>query len=211
MMRIAHSTALSPLVFSTLISCALFGKSAVLAEGTQLSEGNTPECCAKSTNKALPMLKVNDKAPDFRLLSQSGKSIKLSELLGKSVVVVYFYPKDFTSICTKESKAFRDSYEVFKQAGAEVVGISADSVESHKSFAEAEHLPFILLSDSDDRVRKLWRVPNSMGFLPGRVTYVIDKRGVIRSVFDAQLEDKKHVTEALKVIDQLKKESSSKS
>ncbi len=173
-----------------------------------VSASPAQDCCSNSVSESPPMLKVNDKAPDFTLLSQSGQSVKLSSLLGTSVVVVYFYPKDFTPICTKECQAFRDSYQSFTEAGAEVIGISADSVDSHKSFAEEQHLPFILLSDTDNRVRKLWKVPSSMKVLPGRVTYVIDKKGIIRSVFNAPLEDKKHVTEALKVIEDLKKESS---
>ena len=176
------------------------GISAVMAEDTDASAKS--ECCAPS--KSVSMLKVNEKAPDFTLRSQLDKPVKLSSFQGKSIVVVYFYPKDFTPICTKESKAFRDSYEAFKQAGAEVIGISGDSVESHKSFAEEHKLPFLLLSDTDDKVRKSWKIPNSIGTLPGRVTFVIDKKGIVRSVFNAPTEDKKHVTGALEVIENLK-------
>jgi thioredoxin-dependent peroxiredoxin len=191
------------LSLSTIMNC---GISPVLAEEKE----STPECCAHPA-KALSILKVNDKAPDFTLPSQLDKPVKLSSFQGKSIVVVYFYPKDFTPICTKESKAFRDNYEAFKQAGAEVIGISGDSVESHKSFADEQKLPFLLLSDADDRVRKAWRIPNSLGALPGRVTFVIDKKGVIRSVFNAPMEDKKHVSGALEVIENLKKQIADKS
>lgn len=148
-------------------------------------------------------VKVGDPAPDFTLSSQSGTPISLKDFLGKRFVVVYFYPKDDTPGCTKESCAFRDQYEVFKLAGAEVIGISADSPESHQQFAAKYQLPFSLLSDSGNQVRKLYGVPSSFGLLPGRVTYVIDQQGIVQNVFNSQFNFKGHIEESLKIIQQL--------
>src|SRR5215470_17739362 len=120
-------------------------------------------------------VQAGDKAPDFTLPSQSGEPVRLSDRLGERVVVLYFYPKDETAGCTREACAFRDSYEVFAEAGAEVIGISSDSVESHAGFAGHHKLPFTLLSDKGGRVRKSYGVPATLGLLPGRVTYVIDR------------------------------------
>jgi thioredoxin-dependent peroxiredoxin len=150
-------------------------------------------------------VQVGQKAPDFTLSSQSGESVSLGSFAGKKAVVVYFYPKDETPGCTAESCAFRDNYEVFKEAGAEVIGISGDSVGAHKSFAANHRLPFILLSDAGNKVRKLFGVPSTLGILPGRVTYVIDQTGVVKHMFSSQLNFQGHVDEALKVIKQLQK------
>ncbi len=146
-------------------------------------------------------VKVGQRAPDFSLTSQSGETVKLSDFLEKKWVVLYFYPKDDTPGCTAESCAFRDSYEIFKDIGAEVIGISSDSTDSHNRFAGKYNLPFILLSDTDNRVRKLFGVPNTLFLLPGRVTYVIDPLGVVRHIFDSQLNFAAHVEEALKTIE----------
>jgi thioredoxin-dependent peroxiredoxin len=151
-------------------------------------------------------VQVGDKAPDFTLPSQMGDNVTLSEYLGKKNVVLYFYPKDETIGCTKEACAFRDSYEVFTGLGAEVLGISGQSVESHKSFASHHGLPFILLSDQNNTVRKLYGVPASLGVIPGRVTYIIDKKGVVRHVFNSQYQPEKHVEEAKKVLEKLNEE-----
>jgi len=140
---------------------------------------------------------VGDMAPDFTLASQSGEQISLHNLLAEKCVVLYFYPKDNTSGCTREACAFRDSYELFREAGAEVVGISSDSVASHQDFAAKHRLPFILLSDHGGRVRRRYRVSKTLGLLPGRVTYVIDRQGVVRHVFSSQMALKRHTTEAL--------------
>ncbi len=150
-------------------------------------------------------VQVGQKAPDFTLSSQSGESVSLGSFVGKKAVIVYFYPKDETPGCTAESCAFRDNYEVFKEAGAEVMGISGDSVNSHKSFAANHRLPFILLSDEGNKVRKLFGVPSTLGILPGRVTYVIDQEGVVKHMFSSQLNFQGHVDEALKIVKQLQK------
>jgi peroxiredoxin Q/BCP len=148
-------------------------------------------------------IKIGDRVPDFSLASQSGTTVKLSDFLGKKCVVLYFYPKDDTPGCTAESCAFRDSYEVFSEAGAEVIGISGDSVDSHVRFAAKYNLPFTLLSDQNNQVRKLFGVPTTMFILPGRVTYVIDKEGIVRHIFDSMLDFKAHVDEALKTVKSL--------
>jgi thioredoxin-dependent peroxiredoxin len=143
---------------------------------------------------------VGDEAPDFSLTSQTGSRFNLSDRLGTNGIVLYFYPKDNTPGCTAEAKAFRDSYEVFKEMGAEVVGISSDSVDSHMDFASQCDLPFTLLSDPGGRVRKLYGVPSTLGVLPGRVTYIIDSHGVVRHIFNSQFNATKHVEEAIRVL-----------
>ena len=139
-------------------------------------------------------------APDFSLPSQRGGLVRFRDLLGAGGVVLYFYPKDNTPGCTAEAKAFRDSYEVFKDLGADVIGISSDSVDSHLDFASRCDLPFTLLSDYRGEVRKLYGVPSTLGVLPGRVTYVIDSQGVVRHIFNSQFNAAKHVEEAVKVL-----------
>lgn len=144
-------------------------------------------------------IQVGDQAPDFSLTDQAGKSVSLSDFTGKWVVL-YFYPKDDTPGCTKESCAFRDQYEVFQSAGAEVVGVSADSPESHQAFAAKYNLPFTLLSDRGNQLRKTYGVPATLGILPGRVTYVIDPSGTVRHIFNSQLNFQGHVDESLKIL-----------
>ncbi|HEY9865410.1 MAG TPA: peroxiredoxin [Candidatus Obscuribacterales bacterium] len=142
-------------------------------------------------------VKIGDLAPDFTLTSQTGKSVSIKDFRGQKSVVLYFYPKDDTPGCTAEACAFRDSYQVFKDAGAEVIGISSDTAQSHQQFATKYNLPFILLSDTGNKVRQLYGVPATMWVLPGRVTYVIDKDGVVRHLFDSMLDFSRHVEEAL--------------
>lgn len=146
-------------------------------------------------------VKVGDVAPDFTLKSQEGSEVSLSDFRGKKNVVVYFYPKDDTPGCTKEACAFRDRHQVFQDAGAEVIGISDDSPQSHEQFAAKYNLPFTLLSDTGSQVRKLYEVPATLWILPGRVTYVIDKDGVVRHIFDSMLNFNAHVEEAMKTLE----------
>jgi peroxiredoxin Q/BCP len=145
-------------------------------------------------------VKVGDVAPDFMLPSQTGDLVSLSDFRGKKAVVLYFYPKDDTPGCTKEACAFRDRYEVFTEAGAEVIGVSGDSSQSHQQFATKYNLPFMLLSDNGNELRKRYGVPSTLWVLPGRVTYVIDTYGKIRHIFDSMLEFDRHVDEALKTL-----------
>lgn len=147
-------------------------------------------------------LQAGDKAPDFTLPDQAGKQVTLSGLLGEKVVVLYFYPKDHTRGCTAEACSFRDSYESFIAAGAEVVGISSDSVSSHERFAGRHELPFVLLSDAGRAVRKQYGA-SALGVLPGRITFVIDKEGVIRHVFSSMTNIGGHIDDALKVVREL--------
>ena len=128
---------------------------------------------------------VGDRAPDFTLADAEGKPVSLADFRGKRAVVLYFYPKDDTPGCTKEACSFRDSYEEFTQAGAEVIGVSSDSGSSHQGFAKKHRLPFTLLSDPGGAVRKKYGVPATLGLLPGRVTFVIDREGVVRHVSEA--------------------------
>jgi peroxiredoxin Q/BCP len=142
---------------------------------------------------------VGRPAPDVTLPDQDGTTVSLSSLQG-DWVVVYFYPKDDTPGCTAESCSFRDNFEAFTDAGAKVVGISSDSVESHKAFAAKHALPFTLLADTDGAARKAFGVNKTLGLLPGRVTYVIDPAGVVRHKFSSQFKPKAHIDEALDVI-----------
>ncbi len=146
---------------------------------------------------------VGDIAPNFTLPTHTGETLTLSSLLGKSNIVLFFYPKDESPGCTAEVCAFRDSFEVFKDAGATVIGISSDSVESHQRFAQKHRLPFTLLSDKGGAVRKLYGVPASLGIFDGRVTYVIDKKGVVRHMFSSQLNINAHIREALDTLKNL--------
>ena len=145
-------------------------------------------------------IRVGDKAPDFTLQSQSGESVTLSSFEGKKVVVLYFYPKDDTPGCTTESCTFRDRFQDFQELGAEVIGISSDAPDSHQKFASKYSLPFTLVSDTGSAVRKSYGVPATLGLLPGRVTYVIDKTGTVRHMFNSQFNPKQHVEEALGVL-----------
>jgi len=157
---------------------------------------------SKHNDQAQPAkgkVQVGDLAPDFTLSAQSGAAVNLGDFLGKTAIVLYFYPKDNTSVCTAEACAFRDSYEVFKDAGAEVIGISSDSVESHQQFSARHRLPFILLSDVDGVIRKRYGVPTAFG-LPGRVTYIIDRHGIVRHIFFSQFTSERHVDEALETL-----------
>jgi thioredoxin-dependent peroxiredoxin len=142
---------------------------------------------------------VGDPAPDFSLLDQNGATVTLSGLQGKWVVL-YFYPADDTPGCTAEACSFRDSHEDFVDAGAVVVGISGQDEASHKKFADKHNLPFTLVADTGNTVRKAFGVPKTLGILPGRVTYVIDPEGIVRKVFSSQLGAKKHMGEALAAV-----------
>jgi peroxiredoxin Q/BCP len=144
-------------------------------------------------------IEPGDEAPDFTLPDQDGNPLSLHDLRG-SWVVLYFYPADDTPGCTAEACRFRDSHEDFVDAGARVVGISGQDEESHKRFAAKHDLPFALVADSDDEVRRRYGVSKTLGLLPGRVTYVIDPDGIVRKVFSSQFRPTKHIGEALATI-----------
>jgi peroxiredoxin Q/BCP len=146
-------------------------------------------------------IKEGDVIPNFKLKNQHGEQVSISDFLGEKSLVLFFYPKDDTPGCTREACSFRDHYEAFLDAGAEVIGISGQSVESHKNFAQKHNLKYQLLSDEGNQVRKLFGVPADLfGLFPGRVTYVADKTGKIIYIFNSQMQVEKHVEEALKVL-----------
>ena len=155
-------------------------------------------------------LSVGDAAPDFSVVSSTGQTIHLGDYRGRSEIVLFFYPKDNSPACTMEACSFRDGYEAFRDAGAEVIGISGDSDDSHQGFANRHRLTYPLVSDSDGALRKLYQVPKTLGLFPGRVTYLIDRTGVIRQIFSSQMEPWKHIDEALKTLKSLHNEQSSK-
>jgi len=140
-------------------------------------------------------LKRGDKAPDFTLRNQDDKSVTLSSLKGRKLVL-FFYPKDFSPGCTREACHFRDSFEDFTEVGADVIGVSADSVESHKKFIESNLLPYTLLSDPGGEVAKLYGVSGFL--LPGRTTFIIGENGAILYIFSSQTDMKAHIDESLK-------------
>ena len=149
------------------------------------------------------MVEPGSPGPGFRLQTRTGEYVSLEDFHGKKSVVVYFYPRDFTKGCTAEACEFRDSYEEFKNLGAEVVGISNDNQKSHEAFASEHKLPFILLSDPNGSVRKSYGVKKTFGLVPGRVSFVIDKNGIVRHVFSSQSRATAHVSEALAVLKSL--------
>jgi peroxiredoxin Q/BCP len=145
-----------------------------------------------------------DKAPDFELKANDGRTVRLADYRGKKAIVLYFYPKDETPGCTIEACTFRDEYEDFTAAGAEVIGVSDDSVASHDDFAKHHRLPFVLGSDPDGALREKMGVTRGLaGMLPGRVTFVIDKDGVIRDRFSSLIRFKGHVQNALQLVKSL--------
>jgi len=147
-------------------------------------------------------LKEGDHVPDVRLKSTTG-SAWLDDVLGAKTVVLYFYPKDDTPGCTIEACGFRDAYEHFVEAGAVVIGVSQDSDASHSAFREKYKLPFTLLSDPDGRAGEAFGVKRTLGILPGRTTFVIDRQGVVRYRFDSQLRVNDHVKKALEIVRRL--------
>jgi len=148
-------------------------------------------------------VRVGEKAPDFVLPASTGDSVRLSDLVRDGAVVLFFYPKDDTLGCTLEACSFRDRTGAFSAAGAQVVGISSDSSASHEHFASKHRLPMKLLSDEDGKVRALYGVRAVLGILPGRATFVIDRMGIVRSVFASQLRFQEHADKALEVVKSL--------
>jgi peroxiredoxin Q/BCP len=152
-------------------------------------------------------VEIGELAPDFSLASQSGELVSLHDYLGKMNVVLYFYARDFTRACTAEAHSFRENYAAFERTGTEVIGISPDTVDSHKRFANNCGLPFNILSDAGSVVRMRYGVNSSLGALSsrftGRTTFVIDGSGIVRLAFASQLQPTKHVTQALMALESL--------
>ncbi len=150
-------------------------------------------------------IEINSIIPEFTLPDQNGNLFNITSVIGKKNLVIYFYPKDDTPGCTAEACYFRDQFDVFNEADAIIIGISGQSVESHKNFAEKYQLTYTLLSDEGNKIRKLFGVPsNFLGLLPGRVSYVVDKTGKVVYVFNSQIQATKHVDEALRILKELK-------
>jgi peroxiredoxin Q/BCP len=154
-------------------------------------------------------IQKGDLIPSFTLKDQNGNDFNISSFIGRKKLVIFFYPQDGSLNCTKEACYFRDLADVFDEADAIVIGISSQSVESHKEFAEKNHLRYTLLSDFENRVRKLFGVPGWVfGLIPGRVTYVADRTGRVVYIFDSQTETQRHADEALKICLLLKRTDS---
>jgi peroxiredoxin Q/BCP len=150
------------------------------------------------------MIQIGDNCPVFKLKNQFGEEFNLANLLGNKTLVIYFYPKDDTPGCTKEACSFRDRFEEFQDLGCEVIGISSDSENKHKEFAEKHKLPFILLADTNQAVRKSFGVPGSLfGLIPGRVTYIIGKDKKVKGIFNSLLNPEGHIQHALELVKQM--------
>jgi peroxiredoxin Q/BCP len=148
-------------------------------------------------------VKVGDKIPEFTAIDTNGQRFESNSIVGHKAVVIYFYPKDNTPGCTSQACSFRDQYQDFTDLGAEVIGISSDSQKSHEKFSKQYKLPFTLLSDNDKKIRNMFGVPKGLlGLLPGRVTYVADKNGVVKMIFDSMMATK-HIPKALEAIKKL--------
>ncbi len=144
---------------------------------------------------------IGDKCPEFVLKDQNNADFDIKSVLGKRILVIYFYPKDNTPGCTAEACSFRDSYEDFKDLGCEVIGISNDSPKSHAQFAEKNRLTFTLLADTSKKVRNLFGVPgNLFGLIPGRVTYIIDKKGIVRHIYNSLTNAAGHIEESINAV-----------
>lgn len=141
-------------------------------------------------------LRIGQKAPDFDVTSSSGQKLALRDFVGKKNVVLYFYPGDFTLVCTRETCGFRDSYAELAGKDTEVIGVSVDSDETHQRFAKEYGVPFALVSDANKELAQSYEATGLLSRLlgkTGRVTYVIDKNGYIAGVFDSELRASKHV------------------
>jgi thioredoxin-dependent peroxiredoxin len=158
-----------------------------------------------NSDQKMEKIEVGSVIPQFTLPDQNGDLFSVNSVLGRKNLVIYFYPKDDSPGCTKEACSFRDKFDVFNEADALIIGISGQSVESHKEFALKYRLNYTLLSDKGNKIRKLFGVPtNFLGLLPGRVTYVVDKSGKVVYVFNSQTQTEKHVDEALRILKELK-------
>jgi thioredoxin-dependent peroxiredoxin len=149
-------------------------------------------------------LKIGDVIPNFTAKDSNGAIFDSQNYIGKQAVVIYFYPKDDTPGCTVQACSFRDNYQDFKDLGAEVIGISSDSPQSHIKFQSKYKLPFILLSDHDKKLRKLFGVENNLIFIPGRETFVADKNGILKMVFNS-MNAKIHINKALSILKKIQK------
>jgi len=162
------------------------------------------EITTKRTGPLTPStLSVGSAAPDFTLLDQNRVPFHLSEQVTQAETVLYFYTKDFSQGCTKQACGFRDVYKQFSDLGARVVGVSGDTVESHRYFSDRYNLPFTLLADVDGTVRDLYGVQRMLGIVPVRITFVIDRQGIVRHTFHSYLNSMVHIDEALRILNEM--------
>ncbi|CAH1756268.1 10645_t:CDS:2 [Entrophospora sp. SA101] len=152
------------------------------------------------SSKSHPL--IDKHAPkNLVLKNQEGESVELNSYIGnQKPCIIFFYPQDETYGCTREVCSFRDSYDQFSEAGATVFGISSDTVEKHKNFAKKQNLQFSLLSDPNGEARRAFEVPKTLGLLPGRATFLIDKEGIIKDVYNSQLDFQGHANKSLEFI-----------
>ncbi len=150
------------------------------------------------------MLKRGTRAPDFQAVDQHGNPVTLDSLLARGRLVLYFYPKDFTRVCTQQACLMRDSYESLQGAGVEVTGVSVDTSESHSRFTQEHQLPFPLLADPEKHLARLYDVVQILGFFTKRVTYVIDQEKMIRGVFHHELSAAKHLADIQSLLSELR-------
>jgi len=149
-------------------------------------------------------ISIGDTCPNFSLKNQNDELININDFIGAKHIVIYFYPKDNTPGCTKEACSFRDAMQELNNLDCEVFGISADSVASHKKFADQFRLTFHLLSDVGNEVRKSFKVPaNLFGLIPGRVTYIVNKEGKVAHVINSQTDPDKHIKETIEFVSNL--------
>ena len=148
-------------------------------------------------------IKPGDKAPEIALPDQEGNE-RSSKNLKNQTLVLFFYPKDDTPGCTAEACGFRDNYDLFKIFGAEVWGVSSDSQESHRNFSQKNQLPFPILTDKRNKLRQAFGVPNVLGVIPGRVTYIINSKGIVKHIFKNLLDGPAHVNDALRILEEVK-------
>ena len=151
-------------------------------------------------------IQIGDKIPSFTLLNQNNQEVDINSFVGTKNIVIYFYPNDNTPGCTKEACSFRDAMQNLNNLDCEIIGISADSVTSHKAFATQYNLKYNLLSDTNNQVRKLFGVPrNLFGIIPGRVSYIFDKEGIVLHIVNSQMNPEKHIQETLETLQAITK------
>lgn len=147
-------------------------------------------------------MKAGDQAPDFEGPTSDGSRLGLKDFVGKKNVVLYFYPKDDTSGCTREACSFRDNLQPIRQMGAEIIGVSLDSIQSHGRFASKFGLSFPLISDKEKRIANAYGVLKDTGTSTSRVTFIIDKSGKVAKVF-SKVDVSKHTEEVVSALKEL--------
>ncbi|KAG2213068.1 hypothetical protein INT47_011217 [Mucor saturninus] len=148
-----------------------------------------------------PHALLHKQAPtDITVKNQHDQDINISDFIGKSTVILFFYPKDNTYVCSKEACAFRDNFEEIQKLGVEVVGVSADGVKSHEQFAIKQKLPYTLLADTEGQLRTAFQVPKLLFGFPQRTTYIIDNDGEIQHIFESFFSYSYHINNVMKVL-----------